>query len=103
MIKPDADIDDPNNQQTELVACDHIEAFGINIKVDPNSQLADQFEFPVQRGADLIGCAVGELCLIKSLSDGDYAIRTSNTGARGYKSGSVYRIHVGAKRAISQF
>jgi len=102
LINP-ANINDTVNQQTELNSVDHIEAFGINIKVDPNSQLADQFEFPVQRGADLIGCAVGEICLIKSLPDGDYFIETSNTGARGYKSGSKYVIHVGPDRAMSPF
>lgn len=90
-------IDDPANKRSPLPDT-YVEAFGINVKVDPHSELADQFEFPVQRNADLNGCAVGDICLIPNLPNGDYAIVTANTGARAYQSSSEYTIHVGANK-----
>ncbi len=97
----DAKIND--KKITKLKTCDRIEAVGFQVKVDPRSQLADQFEFPVEKGTDLVGCAVAEICLLKSLSAGKYVIDTSNVGARGYKSASRYIVNVGNARAVSSF
>jgi|GEM_PF-2694745 len=95
-------IDDKANKKVALNS-NYVESFGINVFVDPNSLLADQFEFPVEKGVQLSGCAVGEICILRSLPNGDYAIVTSNTGARGYKSSSTFIIHVGAKRTLNQY
>lgn len=84
----------PNEKATPLKYW-YIEAFGINVKVHPNSLLADQFEFPVERGTDLVGCAVADICVIRSLKNGKYTIKTANKGARMYESSSAYTINVG--------
>jgi len=96
------DTNDANNIRIALTA-NYVECFGIEVTVDPNSLLADQFEFPVERGAQLSGCAVGEICILSSLPEGDYVIETKNTGARMYGSSSSFTIHVGTKRTLVQF
>jgi len=95
-------IDDPANPRAPLDS-NYVESFGVNVTVDPHSVLADEFEFPVEKGAPLNGCAVGDICILRSLPDGDYAIITSNTGARGYTSSSTFIIHVGTSRFIYPF
>jgi hypothetical protein len=101
LVNPE-NIDDKANIKAPLNS-NYIESFGIIVTVDPNSLLADQFEFPVERGSQLTGCAVGEICILDSLPNGDYVIATANTGARGYQSSSTFVIHVGPKRFMSPF
>ena len=72
----------------------YVEAYDFAVKVHPNSFLADQFEMPVARGAELRGCAVGYISLIRSLPIGEYHIKTHNQGVRQYESESDYTIHV---------
>jgi hypothetical protein len=101
LVNPDK-IEDDKNFRVPL-DYNYNESFGISVTVDPNSLLADQFEFAVERGAQLSGCAVGDICILSSLPNGDYAIVTSNTGARGYQSSSTFIVHVGPKRFMTPF
>jgi hypothetical protein len=83
----------------EPVKLDHnlVQANDISLRVHPNSLLAESFEMPVEKGADLKGCAITFMCLIKKLPPGKYTVATSNTGVRGYKSESEYTINVTAE------
>jgi len=71
-----------------------VQANNVSLKVHPNSLLAESFEMPVEKGADLRGCAITNMCLIRKLPVGVYKVITSNTGVRGYKSESEYTINV---------
>jgi len=66
----------------------------VSVRVHPDSLLAQSFEMPVERGVDLKGCAISYMCLIKKLPLGEYTVKTSNSGVRGYKSESEYTIKV---------
>jgi len=66
----------------------------LSLRVHPTSLLAESFEMPVERGAELKGCAITYMSLIKKLPPGEYKIYTKNTGVRGYKSESEYTINV---------
>lgn len=93
-----AEIIGPDGKSTDLIGeRTYVESFNISIQVHPNSILADQFEFEVERSTELRGCAVGDICFIKKLVTGKYNIKTSNEGARGYTSSSDYTINVGGQ------
>ena len=108
VIQADIGPYDENNQpnqdlnQTPL-EYRYVEAFDINVKVHPNSLLADEFEMPVEKGVDLRGCAVGYISLIKSLPKGSYILRTHNKGVRGYGSESEYKIKVQDDNGLNGF
>lgn len=85
-----------DNGAPEKLVSNLVQANNISLKVHPNSLLAESFEMPVEKGADLRGCAITFMSLIKELPDGVYKVNTSNTGVRGYKSESEYTINVGA-------
>jgi hypothetical protein len=78
-----------------------VQAYDIGVRVHPNSLLAESFEMPVAKGADLRGCAISFMCLIKSLPNGVYNVITSNIGVRGYKSDSDFTIHVNSQSSVN--
>jgi hypothetical protein len=75
----------------------------LNLRVHPTSLLAESFEMPVERGANLMGCAITYMSLIKKLSPGVYKVYTKNTGVRGYQSESDYTINVTTRANMGPF